>query len=201
MDDSPGLRERKKERTRLRIHEAALRLVVEHGLDAVTVEEIAAGAEVSRRTFSNYFAGKEDACLYGDTAHMEEFLTTLRARPAHESAWTALRATVRAVYAARDLSPDREWAQSTRLALKHPALLGRRLAGQRGFLHEMTGLLGDRALPAGMSRPGLLASVFVSALLHGLHEWTQEGTGPLDEVVDAVLDEVGAAFADPAPSP
>ncbi|MGQ4271556.1 TetR/AcrR family transcriptional regulator [Nocardiopsis changdeensis] len=201
MDISPGLRERKKERTRLRIHRAALRLIVERGLDAVTVEEIAASAEVSRRTFSNYFAGKEDACLYGDTAHMEDFLTVLRTRPAHESAWTALRATVRTVYDARDLSPDREWAQSTRLALKHPALLGRRLAGQQGFLHEMTALLGDRALPAGMHRPGLLASVFLSALLHALHEWTQEGTGTLDGVMDSVLDEVGAAFTDPAPPP
>ncbi|WP_306369270.1 TetR/AcrR family transcriptional regulator [Nocardiopsis sp. CC223A] len=201
MDVSPGLRERKKERTRLRIHRAALRLVVEHGLDAVTVEEIAAGAEVSRRTFSNYFAGKEDACLYGDAAHMDDFLATLRARPAHESAWTALRATARTVHAARDLSPDREWVQTTRLALKHPALLGRRLAGRQGFLRETTALLGGRTLPAGMHRPGLLASVFLSALLHGLHEWTEEGTGPLDEVVEAALDEVGAAFTDPAPPP
>ncbi|MFD6100517.1 TetR/AcrR family transcriptional regulator [Nocardiopsis flavescens] len=201
MDVSPGLREIKKERTRRRIHQSALRLVVERGLDAVTVEEIAAGAEVSRRTFSNYFAGKEDACLYGDTSAMEDFLAALRARPAHESAWTALRATARTLYRALDPSPDPAWAQSTRLALKHPALLGRRLAGQHGFLREMTALLGGRALPAGMHRHGLLASVFLSALLHGVHEWTREGGRPLGEVVEEVLDEVGAAFGDPRPAP
>ena len=199
MDISPGLRERKKEQTRLRIHQAALRLIVERGLDAVTVEEIAARAEVSRRTFSNYFAGKEDACLYGDAAHMDEFLAILRARPAHEPAWTALRAAVHGVYVLNDPSPDREWAQSTRLALKHPSLLGRRLAGQQGFLRETTELLSGRTLPAGMHSPGLLASVFLSALLHSLHEWTQEGAGHLGAMVDAALDEVGVAFTDPAP--
>lgn len=201
MDVSPGLRERKKERTRRRIHQEALRLAVERGLDAVTVEEIAARAEISRRTFSNYFAGKEDACLYGDASSMEDFLAALRERPAREPAWSALRAAARTVYASRDPSPDREWLQSTRLALAHPALLGRRLAGRHGFLDEVARGLQGRALPAGMSRPGLLASVFVSAFVHGLHEWAREGAATLPEVLEAVLDEAGAAFTDPAPSP
>jgi AcrR family transcriptional regulator len=58
-----GLRERKKTATRQALHESAVRLAVERGVDNVTIEAIADAAEASRRTFSNYFAGKEQALL------------------------------------------------------------------------------------------------------------------------------------------
>src|SRR5579875_1319527 len=67
-----GLRERKKQATRLALHEAALRLTLERGLDRLTVEDISAAAGVSARTFFNYFPGKEQAIIGDDLFPADE---------------------------------------------------------------------------------------------------------------------------------
>ncbi|WP_099245775.1 TetR/AcrR family transcriptional regulator [Mycobacterium sp. shizuoka-1] len=54
-----GLRERKKQRTRAMLVDAAVQLCMEHGYDNITVDQIAAAAEVSPRTFSRYFPTKD----------------------------------------------------------------------------------------------------------------------------------------------
>ncbi|WP_176980783.1 TetR/AcrR family transcriptional regulator [Paramicrobacterium humi] len=58
-----GHRERKREQTRARIEAAAAEIVLTDGLDALTIDAIVARADVSRRTFFNYFDGKDDAVL------------------------------------------------------------------------------------------------------------------------------------------
>jgi AcrR family transcriptional regulator len=58
-----GLRERKKQQTRTAIHEAALRLIDEQGLEATTIEQICQAADVSTRTFFNYYPSKAAAAL------------------------------------------------------------------------------------------------------------------------------------------
>ena len=58
-----GLRERKKQQTRRAIHEAAFRLVDEHGLEGTTIDQICHEADVSSRTFFNYFPSKTAAAL------------------------------------------------------------------------------------------------------------------------------------------
>ena len=68
--DEPGLRERKRVATRRGIQRAALRVVRDRGLEGATVDEIARVADVSPRTFFNYFPSKEDAIL-GDAPTLE----------------------------------------------------------------------------------------------------------------------------------
>jgi AcrR family transcriptional regulator len=78
--DEPGLRERKRLATRREIQRAVLTLSAQRGIDKVTVEEISRFAEISPRTFFNYFASK-DSALVGDElelacdADIEHFIT------------------------------------------------------------------------------------------------------------------------------
>ena len=58
--ENPGLRERKKAKTRLAISNVATKMFTERGFDNVTVAEVAAAADVSVATIFNYFETKEE---------------------------------------------------------------------------------------------------------------------------------------------
>ncbi|MFB4283527.1 TetR/AcrR family transcriptional regulator [Nonomuraea sp. MTCD27] len=75
MEQTLGLRERKKESTRRTLVAAAARLFAEKGYGQTTVAEIAAAAEVSTKTLFNYFGGKEDILFSGDR---QRLVTALR---------------------------------------------------------------------------------------------------------------------------
>ena len=60
INSKPSRRERKKEQTRTRIIAAALDLFAQNGIDNVTVDDIAAAADIGKGTFYNYFETKED---------------------------------------------------------------------------------------------------------------------------------------------
>ncbi|APH54437.1 Transcriptional regulator, TetR family [Granulibacter bethesdensis] len=87
---SSGLRERKKLETRDALADAAMRLALKHGLDGLRVEDIAAEANVSMRTFNNYFSTKQEALVARYTNRMIYAAEALRARPAAEPIWEAI---------------------------------------------------------------------------------------------------------------
>jgi AcrR family transcriptional regulator len=121
----PGLRERKKARTRAAIREHAFRLFREQGYDATTVEQIAEAAEVSPSTFFRYFPTKEDVVLQDDMDLL--WLDAVRAQPADLGPVAALRAGMRDAFAS---VPAEEFAQireGMRLALTVPAVRARSL--------------------------------------------------------------------------
>jgi AcrR family transcriptional regulator len=62
-EQAEGLRERKQRETRQRIAETGLKLFIEKGYDGTTLDEIAAAADISRRTFFSYFASKEEILI------------------------------------------------------------------------------------------------------------------------------------------
>ncbi|MEU5695087.1 TetR family transcriptional regulator [Actinosynnema sp. NPDC020468] len=105
--ETPGLRERKKLATRSALSAAALRLAAERGPDQVRVEEIAAAADVSPRTYNNYFASREDAiCAALGAERALSAGAAVRARPAAESPGTAVLAALTGEYARARLGPD-----------------------------------------------------------------------------------------------
>ena len=84
MQDHAGLRERKKAETRAALSQAVLHLALERGLDAVTADDIAAAANVSVRTFHNYFGTKEEALVAAWRSEFRVYVDALRDRPADE---------------------------------------------------------------------------------------------------------------------
>jgi AcrR family transcriptional regulator len=91
MNGQPGLRERKKQRTRETIARAAHELFVERGYQATTLPEIAEAADVSTRTIFAYFPSKEDI-LFSDLEQMKDALTrALAERPEGKDALETVR--------------------------------------------------------------------------------------------------------------
>jgi AcrR family transcriptional regulator len=191
-----GLRERKKAATRQALHDAAVRLAIEHGADHLTVEAIADEAGVSRRTFSNYFANKEEALLYGDHQRMRVLIDMVRARPANESPWTALTRAADEFYLhLGDLDP--EWVARGRLVRTLPTLVAAQVQTFAGLERELAAEVAARlppTEPAGV-RAKLTAATFLAALRVSLHVWLDrpQETALLALVREA-LAEAGRGF-------
>ncbi|MEU8272137.1 helix-turn-helix domain-containing protein [Sphaerisporangium sp. NPDC049002] len=80
MDHGPGLRERKKLRTRRALIESAMRLFEDKGFEETTVAEIAAAVDVSTRTFFSYFASKEDVVFFDTRTRVDRALAVIAGR-------------------------------------------------------------------------------------------------------------------------
>src|SRR5919109_2744479 len=93
-----GLRERKKQRTRQQIIEAAVGLFAERGYHATTIADIAAAAEVAPRTFFSYFPSKEAVVFHNVDRELDGLATALRDRLPGETAFDALRRWIDAMY-------------------------------------------------------------------------------------------------------
>lgn len=112
-DQIPGLRERKKIRTRQTIRQEAFRLIEENGYAATTVEQIAEAAEVSPSTFFRYFPTKESVLLADDMDPV--ILNALDEQPPGLSPSQAVRRAYQAVMA--NLSDDQREFENTRQRL------------------------------------------------------------------------------------
>lgn len=90
-----ALRQRKKERTRQSLTAAAVRLFIERGYDATTVDDIAAAVEVSPRTFFRYFPSKDDVVVDLLREGVVDLIDQLSSRPEGEPLAQALRGAAR----------------------------------------------------------------------------------------------------------
>jgi AcrR family transcriptional regulator len=197
-----GRRERKKQATRAALSEAALRLSLEHGVENVTVEQIADEADVSLRTFFNYFSSKEEAVVAGDAARGELLVEQFRARPASESVVTALRA---AALAFVDDLVDGQRMQDLRMMRRSPSLLPHQLAayaaGERALAIAVAERIGqdvsddvpwdDRPVEL---YPALVAATTMAGIRVAMQHWT-DGPGAGSRDIAVLHGTVAEVFA------
>jgi len=164
----PGLRERKKQRTRELIAETARALFVQRGFDHVTVAEIARAAEVAEKTVFNYFPTKEDLVYWRLEAFEAQLLAAIRDRPAGSSALDAF---------GRFLTSQRGWLSEkdpqardrmvavARMITDSPALIAREQQVFERFTDSLAALLAEET----GAEPGDVASWVAANALMGVH--------------------------------
>jgi AcrR family transcriptional regulator len=168
MTQEPGLRERKKARTRRHVAETARRLFGERGFEAVTVAEVAAAAEVSEATVFNYFPNKEDLFYSGLEAFEESLLDAIRERAAGESALAAFGRFVtepRGLLGAKDPEAIERLATVTRVIEESPALLARERRILGGFADSLAELLREET----SAKPDDITPWVVANAMMGVH--------------------------------
>lgn len=196
---TPGLRERKKQLSRETIASAAFSLVSEHGLDAVTIDDIAERAFVSPRTVSNYFPSKEAAVVASARGGPEELLAGLDARPTDEEPLQSLRAVIVAAVAAWDEDRRATLREQEALVDRFPALLPHRMAQYDVLEDAMRIAIAARAGVDAETEtfPRLVAGAASAALKTAIRVWVrQEGTAPtLSELLEQAFDELEAGLS------
>jgi AcrR family transcriptional regulator len=188
--ESAGLRERKKAATRTALIQAAWRLTVEHGPARVRVEDIAAAAGVSTRTFNNYFASKEDALIALGADRAARVEAAVRARPADEPLWEVLTTVLTEQFSGAAAVPHQHAGLTT--ATPELAAAQQRLhqVVEPALAHAIADRLGmdaDRDL-----YPRLVAAAVLAATRVAFEHWR---AATPDEPFPVLLKEVLAQFA------
>jgi AcrR family transcriptional regulator len=192
VDAAHGLRERKKARTHEAIIDAALDLFERQGYDATTVEDIAAAADVSPRTFFRYFESKLDLIMARSGHKHASLGPSIAARPAGEGILEAVRQVMRADL--EEQLADPLVVREFQVMLTTPSL--RNLAREHFYEEEaeMVGAVADRlGLAPDDLAAHLTAGVIASALWITVNRWTAEGADL--ERLPPMIDEAFALLA------
>ena len=196
MNTDSGLRQRKKAQTRQRIERVALELFTRHGFDAVTVETIAAEAEIAPRTFFHYFPTKEDVVLADYSDRLDRLITEVGNRPADEHPWAALRAAF--VHVGSDYQQQRErLVERFGIIARSPSVHARSLQLQAQWEDALATVLAQRqgADPEQDLSSRLLAASALAAMRSSLRHWQVSGHRATHvEVLQACFDQLGSGL-------
>ena len=198
-----SLRERKKLATRRLLRRAALELVAERGLANVTVEDIAEAAEVSPRTFFNYFPSKESVLFGGDTDRAAELREGIAVAAPSGSALDAVRVVLTRdsetmADELRSLGGDpADWLRRMKVARTDPHVRAAH-AAQMAMI--------ERAIAEGLAArlgadqetdpyPGVVAAAAVSVVRACLSFWAGSGGATsLGQLIDEAFLSLAAGF-------
>ena len=188
-----SLRERKKLATRRSLRRVALDLVAARGFAHVTVDDIAEAADVSPRTFFNYFPSKEAAVVGADP----DRVAALRERIVHEAPGESVLTALRVVMT----SEAEAWADELSELGGDPADWLRRVKEARAdphlrAAHAAQMAMVERAITEGLAErlgtdpdrdpyPGLLAAMAAGVFRSSMNFWAGSGgTMPLGQLID-----------------
>lgn len=192
---APGLRERKRIRTRATIRREALRLFLEAGYEDTTVEQIAQAAEVSPSTFFRYFPTKEDVVFEDEYEPL--LREAISAGPVDEPPLVSIRDGILKLCRTRFAEDTEELLLRMRMVDQVPTLRSRLPQYQRDRSDLVSGFLAERLGGAPTDFEIRVLSHVVSTMVaEALLAWARDGgTTPLEDYFSRVFSRVGEAFA------
>ncbi|MEU6475419.1 TetR family transcriptional regulator [Streptomyces sp. NPDC047017] len=200
----PGLRERKKQRTRDALLRAALEQFTTRGYERTTVDGIAEAVGVSQRTFFRYFPGKEEAAFAVQEMVEAHFVEALRARPPQEAPLEALRRAVLEGWetiseAVRSIVPVELYLRMFQVIESTPVLLAAHLRRSVESEEQIARLLAAReGLDADTDpRPRLTVAAFGGVMRVTGRQWSTGDDLSLTAIralTAAHLDQLGPAL-------
>jgi AcrR family transcriptional regulator len=194
---SAGLRERKKLATKHALAVAARRLAVERGLENVRVEDIAGAVNVSRRTFTNYFACKEEAIASLGADRFARAAQALRDRPASEPVADSLAEVFAAQHEAADRLDQERW-EPVQMLMMAPTMQGEALKTMVAAEEPLATAIAERtgADPQGDLRPRVLAAAVMAAVRTATGQWGISDGSLSDLIRQAVRQVAGHSAPD-----
>ncbi len=193
-----GLRERKKQRTREALIDAALELFLARGYDATTIDDIVAAVDVSQRTFFRYFAGKEDVALAFLTEYEENLVAAVTARPGGEPPMTSMRAALHVWMEALLEGDERHTTRFRtlrRIIEDTPTLAAGQVRRFCATEQALSAVIADRmgVDPARDPRPGVLVASFLSVVRVAFEGCARDDVVEPSEIVPRVEGLVAVA--------
>jgi AcrR family transcriptional regulator len=197
IEDAPreGRRERKRRQTRMRIEGAAMALFLDRGFDATTIEDITEAADVSKRSFFDYFPSKEEVVFAWQDSFADALADAIAARPPGEPLVTVVEEAVSAAVMA---SFDPQSLALAGLIRQTPALRARDHLKYAKLESRLTEALATRSNigDGERRRVRLLSAVVIGTMRVGGEEW-QAAPQPVSPelLVRALFSELRSVMA------
>ncbi|MBY3246991.1 TetR family transcriptional regulator [Rhizobium laguerreae] len=171
-ETTEGRRERKRRQTRERIEQAAMTLFLQRGFEATTIENITEAADVSKRSFFDYFPSKEEVVFAWQDAFADRLMAAVAARPAAESSVVTVEAAITATVIA---SVDEPGLALGELIHRTPVLKARDQLKYAKLEQKLAEALFLRKQGDPLERPRMrvLAAIVIGALRVGAELWQQ----------------------------
>lgn len=190
-----SLRQRKRARTRAALVAAALELFERQGYEGTTIDEIAAAADVSPRTFFRYFATKEEVALGDDLG--AEIIGLIAARPTEEPMLESVRRVITDGLALISEEDREALLARLRIVYRTPSLRARRWEFQLEMGRITGAIVAERrGLPPDDLGSRVGAAAAFTAIEVAMDHWQRhDGREDLLAVLDAAIGHLGHAFS------